>query len=84
MKNKETLEEVVKKYSEKEYSTPKPLAICIDFARLGAKWMQERMYSEEEVLKLFNDWCEFDWNQDSFSGKDDLTFNQWFEKFKKK
>jgi hypothetical protein len=45
---------------------------------------QERMYSEEEVLQIFNDWYEFDSNQDSFNGKDDLTFEQWFEQFKKK
>jgi hypothetical protein len=33
----------LKNYSEKEYSTPKPLAICIDFARFGAKWQQEQI-----------------------------------------
>ena len=50
--SKETLEEAVKSYCEKEYSTPKPLGICIDFAKLGANWQAERMYSEEEVLEL--------------------------------
>ena len=44
------LEEAVKKYSEKEYSTPKPLSICLDFARFGAKWQAERMYNEDDLL----------------------------------
>ena len=48
----ETLEEAVKSYCEKEYSTPKPLGICIDFAKLGANWQAERMYSEEEVIAI--------------------------------
>jgi hypothetical protein len=41
-------------------------------------------YSEKEVLELVDDWNKFDYRQESFSGKDDLTFKQWFEKFKKK
>ena len=48
----ETLEEAIKSYCEKEYSTPKPLGICIDFAKLGANWQAERMYSEEEVIAI--------------------------------
>jgi len=48
------------------------------------KWQQERSYSEEEVLKIFYDWDTFDYHQESFSGKDDLTFKQWFEQNKKK
>ena len=51
---KETLEEAVKSYSENEYSTPKPLAICLDFAKFGAKWQAERMYSEEDLVHLLN------------------------------
>ena len=49
VRKQETLEEAVKKYSEKEYSTPKDLAMCIDFAKFGAQWQKEKMYSEEEV-----------------------------------
>ena len=53
----------------------------------GAKWQAEQdknKYSEEEVLSIFEEWKIFDENQDSFSGKDDLTFRQWFELKKKK
>ena len=86
---KETLEEAVKNYSEKEYSTPKPLAICIDFAKFGAKWQAERMYSEEELKSLLikalthNDYdlC------GSLSTKDweirTANFEVWFEHNKK-
>jgi len=48
----ETLEETTRNYSEKEYSTPIPLGICSDFARLGAKWQEERSYSEEQVREI--------------------------------
>ena len=47
---RETLEEAIKSYCEKEYSTPKPLAICIDFAKLGAKWQSEK---NEEMFRNF-------------------------------
>jgi hypothetical protein len=39
----------------------------------GAKWMQERMYNEEELEVAF------------FEGRENnLPFTEWFEKFKKK
>ena len=47
-------------------------------------WRVKDLYSEEEVLSIFEEWKIFDENQDSFSGKDDLTFRQWFELKKKK
>jgi hypothetical protein len=45
----------------------------------GAKWMAERRYSEEEVLKLLLDSEEF---TSRFNGRTDLR--SWFEEFKKK
>ena len=45
---------------------------------LGAKWRQERIYSEEEVWKLVNKL-----NQTLNIGSD-LTLEEWFEQFKKK
>jgi hypothetical protein len=45
----------------------------------GAKWQQERMYSEEEVIDLLqemNDWPTI------FDGRIDIR--EWFEQFKKK
>ena len=47
MKNKETLEEA----AERLYPiSPQKRKIWIN----GAKWQQERMYSEEEVLKIID------------------------------
>ena len=47
----------------------------------GAKWMQERMYSEEEVKNLIEDWTKMasGLNQNFPLDK----FNIWFEQFKK-
>ena len=78
----ETLEEAANKYfnlahsrlvnnQQKEYEKE------LFFA--GAKWQQERMYSEEEVLKILEshkDILEFD-------GKN-FNHDEWFEQFKKK
>jgi hypothetical protein len=50
----------------------------------GAKWQQERMYSEEEVLKLLI-YCK---NKFGGSGLEDYTHDdevkEWFEQFKNK
>jgi hypothetical protein len=47
----------------------------------GAKWQQERMYSEEEVKDLIEDWTKMasGLNQNFPLDK----FNIWFEQFKK-
>jgi hypothetical protein len=56
-----------------------------EIEQLFYKWQQDNnKFSEEEVLSIFEEWKVFDENQDSFSGKDDLTFKQWFELKKKK
>ena len=44
----------------------------------GAKWQQERSYSEEEVWKLVNKLNE------TLNIGSDLTLEEWFEQFKKK
>ena len=77
---RETLEEAVKSYCEKEYSTPKPLGICIDFAKLGANWQAERMYSEEDLKNAFFSGC-----QSERQIKPRIKcWEEWFEQFKKK
>jgi len=45
----------------------------------GAKWMEERMYTEEEVLKIIRSHANF-----LVHGTKILTFKEWFEQFKKK
>ena len=45
---------------------------------LGAKWQQERMYSEEEVIKIL-----YQFHYDLVNSNFD-TKEKWFEQFKKK
>ena len=47
----------------------------------GAKWQQERSYSEEEVIQLVSDWTDYRMSEDA---KSKVTFKKWFEQFKKK
>jgi len=69
MKNKETLEEAAKKYVEEDNNN----RYYNDFIA-GAKWQQEKSYSEEDMTEyaiyiVFNNL---------------ITPKQWFEQFKKK
>jgi len=43
----------------------------------GAKWKQERMYSEKDLLSAFEAGM-------MFIGEDKGSFKEWFEQFKKK
>jgi hypothetical protein len=88
----ETLEEAAKGYSERHQDVSGNLGKYLVSAVFqdGAEWMQERMYSEEEVIELL---------QKALTHKDDgetgslvtaqgkirtANFFSWFNKFKKK
>jgi hypothetical protein len=82
MKNKETLEE----YSNGVYKQSLKDDVDLTFSdgvKLGAKWQQERMYSEEEVgelvYKIMGEYA----NKKNIFFKGDLI-NNLFEQFKKK
>ncbi len=72
--NKETIEEAAKRLSigirEENYQ---------DGIIEGAKWMQERMYSEEEAYKIWKAGQEY-WKTSGES----KTFEEFIEQFKKK
>jgi len=78
----ETLEEAAKKYANKNGDIPTTELEDAIFKQGfidGAKWQQERMYSEEEVVDIAK--------QAFVLGKDFGligTFNEWFETVKKK
>jgi hypothetical protein len=73
MNKKETLEEVAEKYVDNfEYSIAHPRRVCKNAFINGAKWQQERSYSEEEVYNLL---CQF-------PNREEL--DDWFEQNKKK
>jgi hypothetical protein len=74
MKNKETLEEAAEEYMKGWGGITNSENSFIK----GAKWQQERMYSEEEVLKLL-----ITFSDDRTFLKKDVAI-KWFEQFKKK
>jgi hypothetical protein len=69
---KETLEEAAEQYWEKQPYNE-------DAFKEGAKWQQERMYSEEEVLEIL---CKSHNAEDTSTVSNRLK--KWFEQFKKK
>jgi hypothetical protein len=71
----ETLEEAARRYTE---STPDNDAIRIFSFIEGAKWQADRMYSEEEVLKIVTSCKEY------LSFGDEFDEKEWFEQHKKK
>ena len=77
---KETLEEAAGRYV-KNFAMSVKSAREIGFID-GAKYQAERMYSEEEVVDLIEDWTKMakGLNMNFPSDK----FEEWFEQFKKK
>ena len=79
---KETLEEASEKYANE---LPEPYNYGINSDKKkgfieGAKWQQERMYSEEDMAESFMA-C---WKANVPEGFDcKLSFKEWFEQFKK-
>jgi len=75
----ETLEEAAKEYSE---LIPFVNELITDNSRLdfeaGAKWQQERMHSDEEVLRIIKECKRY------LSFGDEFDEIKWFEQFKKK
>jgi hypothetical protein len=71
----ETLEDAKQRILDSNYMTLNDA----DIFEMGAKWQDERMYSEEEVIDLLqemNDWPTI------FEGRSDIE--EWFEQFRKK
>jgi len=77
----ETLEEVAERYASQFI---KGKIVYHGFIE-GAEWMQERMYSEEDMRKAFiaggNSQIEED---DDYGTEYDAYMEDWFENFKKK
>ena len=82
---KETLEEakyrVYKDYWN-EYHTQHTKSNFLTAFKLGAKWQQERSYSEEEMRECYEFAIEN--VQLGRNGYEWVTFDEWFEQFKKK
>ena len=82
----ETLEEA--KYNAyKEYwnenHTQEVKSNFLTAFKLGAKWQQERMYSEEDMKKCWQEATE-DMRKQFSTSYAGMTFEKWFEQFKNK
>ena len=77
----ETIEQAAKRESELgEYDR------SLEYTRyryfiLGAKWQEQRMYSEEEAIKKIIDYVDFQFNT---NGELNSEIKKWFEQFKNK
>ena len=75
----ETLEEAAEKTSKQHYVDQSDYwAVGVDSFKRGAKWQQERMYSEEDMRNAYKKVVGEELN------KYELQLIQWFEQFKKK
>jgi hypothetical protein len=52
--------------------------------KFGAKWQAERMYSEEDLRKAFENGVGSGKYQQEYGIKGSMNFEDWFEQFKKK
>jgi hypothetical protein len=77
----ETLEEVAKNYSKGwgEYDDKKAFIA-------GAKWQQDKMYSEEDIAKAFDEGVAYETQGKLIKGKEWVKTHkkEWFEQFKNK
>ena len=82
----ETLEEAAKRLAEGEgYDTILGVGhIWIEGFEKGAKWQQERSYSEEDLREAFRQGKENMDYSDTYGWTSKLTEQEWFEQFKKK
>jgi hypothetical protein len=79
----ETLEEVAERFYPTNYEVKSKDIINLikqDSFKRGAKWQAKRMYTEEEVLNIINNFCD---NFYENSIREDIIV-KWFEQFKNK
>ena len=80
MKNKETLEEFSRRrFNEQKLDTYTSYNIE-DAIKEGAKWQQEKMYSEKESIQKIIDYVDFQFNT---NGELNSEIKKWFEQFSK-
>lgn len=84
MENKETLEEYAKSNALKQLERFEPTResfklACKNACLRGAKWQQERSYSEEEVRLMIREL-----STDLYEIHPLESLEEWFEQFKKK
>ena len=77
----ETLEEAAERHVNINVAKYAPKLMYKEHFTAGAKWQQERSYSEEEVFNLLMEFSSRDINS---SSRTPHSVANWFEQFKKK
>jgi len=82
---KETVEEAAERLAYDSTEENKGFPSMKRFIE-GAKWMQERMYSEEDLKEAFKGGGKMSWTDINQETQEPYyyDFNKWFEQFKKK
>ena len=78
MNDKETLEEAAERSAIEQFEAGNS-AYILGFTE-GAKWQQERMYSEKESIQKIIDYVDFQFNT---NGELNSEIKKWFEQFSK-
>ena len=81
---KETVEEAAEYHVKMQYPMGVEKEYPINDFIQGAKWQQERMYSEEEVRRAFQDGQDNMDYSEMYGWSSKLTEQKWFNQFKKK
>ena len=93
MNDKETLEEAAENYAiDKQNENASKYYMALESFQEGAKWQQERSYSEEEVKNLIKiiEWYDKEsdvrpnYTPDIEERIGEISMWDWFEQFKKK
>jgi hypothetical protein len=80
----ETIEEAIEQELENHFfSNISEIKQAEYFINFGAKWQQERMYSEEDMKKAFQDGKDNIDYSETYGWSSKLTTEEWFEQFKK-
>jgi len=82
MKNKETLEEAAERYLRSSIERNQ-YGYELSFID-GAKWQQEKMYSEEDIARAFNEGMAYETIGNYIRGEEWVKTHkkEWFEQFK--
>jgi hypothetical protein len=84
MNKQETIEEVAEKTYQKGLKDDLSLSFH-DGVKFGAKWQQERMYSEEDIKSAFKVGFSIGYGSDVHAiDEKNRTCEKWFEQYKTK
>ena len=80
----ETLEEFIERTIDESFEIQLASSKIEKYIKLGAKWQQERSYSEEEVYDLMDKREHYWVRYKNYYAQSYIPFDEWFEQFKKK